>query len=643
MRLRIAAILIVGLCVGLLVAAPSPAQPDDAPPDGVEVQARGPVHEAFGEPTRSDPVSGALATSEPPQPIEESPPDNKPEGDDVVWIPGYWAWDGEENEYLWISGFWRAVPPGRAWMPGHWQKAMDGYRWVSGYWGLPAAAGSEEPEEVEYLPEPPRSLDRGPSVPAPEETSNYVPGCWVWSSTRYVWRPGHWVAHRPGWVWVPACYRWTPGGFIFVSGYWDLPLLERGLLFAPVRFARPVWRTAGFVYRPTFVVQPDFLCGALFVAVDAPCYYFGDYFTVGYRRRMVPWVSYRPHRSFWDVNFAYYRHAYARHHDWERNLNTLYTGRYEGAVPRPPRTLVQQTTVINQINVNKTTNVVVNKNVNITNVQNVSVLAPITKVKNVQVTALSALAGPAATTVAPTRQLKIEKVSRERLVEEQKSAARLRAVSQERRTAEAKLVAQTPTAEPRKTPVKVKMKLPKGTPPARVVRSSFKAPPPPVESEAKKPRPGKASAVKPATLPAKPGKEKKDLSAKPDKKPGDRPASKVKPGTPPVKPDPIGKTDRKPDASPDEPDKMPDAPAATKAKATTTSAKIEPKGKRGKKPAASSAKPGTKPDVPSATKAKSVTPQAKSDPKGKTGKKPVPKPVPAPPSKDEIKDAKDKD
>lgn len=32
------------------------------------------------------------------------PPDQKPEGDDVAWIPGYWAWDDERNDFLWVSG-----------------------------------------------------------------------------------------------------------------------------------------------------------------------------------------------------------------------------------------------------------------------------------------------------------------------------------------------------------------------------------------------------------------------------------------------------------------------------------------------------------------------------------------------------------
>ncbi len=37
-------------------------------------------------------------------------PDQKPEGTNVQWIPGYWSWDDERKDYLWVSGFKRDVP-----------------------------------------------------------------------------------------------------------------------------------------------------------------------------------------------------------------------------------------------------------------------------------------------------------------------------------------------------------------------------------------------------------------------------------------------------------------------------------------------------------------------------------------------------
>src|SRR5207302_1673977 len=143
----------VGLALGVLTiivmfGQAQPAPDESAQPPGVDVQARGPVHEAFAEPISDQPKQGTGVTKEPPPPTVEA----------------------------------------------------------------------------------------GPSVPAPDPSSTYVGGCWIYAGANYRWRPGHWIAYRPGWVWIPAHYIWTPVGCVFVDGYWDYPLDARGLLFAPVRF-----------------------------------------------------------------------------------------------------------------------------------------------------------------------------------------------------------------------------------------------------------------------------------------------------------------------------------------------------------------------------------------------------------------------
>ena len=76
--------------------------------EGTEVQTRGPVHEAFAEIVTFDAQAGVVVNKAPPEPIEELPPDEKPEGENVTWIPGYWAWDDERTDFLWVSGTWRA-------------------------------------------------------------------------------------------------------------------------------------------------------------------------------------------------------------------------------------------------------------------------------------------------------------------------------------------------------------------------------------------------------------------------------------------------------------------------------------------------------------------------------------------------------
>jgi hypothetical protein len=340
--------------------------------DDVEVLARGPVHEAYAEPSEREPKPTPIVPKEPPKPIEELPPDQKPEGDNVQWMPGYWQWDDEKKDFLWVSGFWRNAPPGRAWVPGSWRQAGDGWQWTGGFW----AAAQGQKAQVEYLPQPPAPLDEsGPATPAPSENHIYVPGTWVYRD-RYVWQPGYWTEFRPGWVWVAAHYRWTPAGFVFIDGYWDFPLADRGILFAPVFIPPAVFSAPTFVFTPTFVVQENCLFGALFCRRGFGAYYFGDFFAPTFASLgFTAWcgnvgVSIGLGFGRWhDPLFSYYRCGFRSDPFWGRGIFDLYAGRYRGDFIRPPHTLVQQNTVINNITKNTTIN-----NVNINNVNMVSSL-----------------------------------------------------------------------------------------------------------------------------------------------------------------------------------------------------------------------------------------------------------------------------
>src|SRR5262245_23480099 len=103
--------------LSLILAVALPARGNDSGPAdvtaGVEVQARGPLHEAFAEPVSGKPQPGPVVAKKPPAPIEELPPDRKPAGDNVQWIGGYWAWDDDRNDFLWVSGLYRQPPAGR--------------------------------------------------------------------------------------------------------------------------------------------------------------------------------------------------------------------------------------------------------------------------------------------------------------------------------------------------------------------------------------------------------------------------------------------------------------------------------------------------------------------------------------------------
>src|SRR4029079_13417030 len=212
------------------------AQGDDqVAEEGVEVLARGPIHEAFAQPLTDKPEPSPVVDKKPPEPIEELPPEAKPQGD-AAWIPGYWAWDEERTDYIWISGAWRENPPNQKFVPGYWAEVEGGWQWVPGFWT------TIQTQEVEYLPEsPPETLEEGPSTPAPDEDHFWIPGNWSYQETRYAWKPGYWAEAQPDWVWVPARYTWCPSGWVYTAGYWDYPFADRGWLFSPVYFTSNVY------------------------------------------------------------------------------------------------------------------------------------------------------------------------------------------------------------------------------------------------------------------------------------------------------------------------------------------------------------------------------------------------------------------
>jgi WXXGXW repeat (2 copies) len=347
-------------------SAPPPAQvrqPSDAPPPipaGAEIEARGPVHEAFAQPALPRQTADAVVPKKPPEPVNELPPDRRPEGDNVQWIPGYWAWDDDRTDFLWVSGTWRSPPPGRHWAPGYWQEAEGGSRWVPGYWAV------LEETSVELVPAPPDPIEEAVPV-APDDNSSYVPGVWVYRQSRFWWRPGFWVGYRPGWAWITAGYHWTPAGYVFVDGYWDYDLERRGLCFAPVYLDRRSYGQPGWFYRPAYAVVADVLLTSLFVNVGRNQYYFGDYYDGAYARRGIyPLVDYRIGNRSYDPLFSYYRWQNRSDPRWEETIRKTYAARRDGGMPRPPRTLVLQqkstTNVtmvasLNQINQIKTTNI----------------------------------------------------------------------------------------------------------------------------------------------------------------------------------------------------------------------------------------------------------------------------------------------
>jgi len=300
---------------------------------GTQVLTRGPVHEAFAGVVAFNPEPGVVVPKAPPEAIEELPPAERPEGNNVTWIPGYWAWDDERSDFLWVSGIWRALPPGRQWIAGYWAQTADGNQWTSGYWADATA------QETTYLPAPPPTVEDGPNIAAPSADYGWTPGSWVWRQQRYAWRPGYWAAGRADWGWMPAHYVWTPRGYVFVDGYWDYSVARRGVLFAPVAFSAGVYAQPGYAYSPSVAINLALFAEQLFLRPTYHHYYFGDYYAPSYHQGgFVAAYSYQSSRFGYDPIYAHQRWEHRQDRGWEKSVEETYQFRRDHENARPPRT-----------------------------------------------------------------------------------------------------------------------------------------------------------------------------------------------------------------------------------------------------------------------------------------------------------------
>jgi hypothetical protein len=356
-------ILVMGIAGGVMRAqdpnVPPPPPQEQQQPPGQETLTGGPMHESFAQPVVYDPKPAPVIAKQPPQQIQELPPDQKPEGPDVQWIPGYWAWDDQRGDYLWISGLWRNIPPGRQWVPGYWHPVDGGFQWAHGAW-MPVQPPANQ---AQYLPPPPPSLEAGPNSPAPVPDAVWAPGCFIWSGSQYAWRPGFWVPPQPNWIWVPASYVWSPSGYLYVAGYWDRPFANRGQLFAPVYFTQPVYAQPAFVFQPSIGIVATGLLGGLFIQPSLGIYCYGNFyapnfFSVG----IYPAFAFHQSRFGYDPVFAYYSVTFRQSNPlWVQQQREAYLFRRDHIEARPPSTYREM------VAINRTTNITINRTTIINN------------------------------------------------------------------------------------------------------------------------------------------------------------------------------------------------------------------------------------------------------------------------------------
>ncbi len=222
---------------------------------------RAPVHEAYMQASGESDLLIRAISKAPPSPLNEKHPPKCFE--QTVWIPGYWMWIDERNDFIWITGNWRRPPQGRAWIPGFWKQYDSGWVRFSGFW-------TDRPEKELRFNKMPPPTERNEGIPeSPGMNYFWMPGYWQYnsSSDAYTFLAGQWVAFDPNWVYVPAKYICTPEGYLFIPGYWDYPLDVRGCAYTPV-FVSPESRSDTFtpqipfddvdIIRSCFVYWPDY-------------------------------------------------------------------------------------------------------------------------------------------------------------------------------------------------------------------------------------------------------------------------------------------------------------------------------------------------------------------------------------------------
>lgn len=312
----------------------------DEPEKGIQVENRGPVHEAFANPGAAvrGGKEGSFADKAPPPPVPELPPDEKPSGDNVQWISGYWQWDIEKKDFIWVSGFWRNTPPGRTWTQGEWRVENGQHRYIPGFW----RPSNENSRRID-LPEPPKSVENGPNVPAPHKDALWIPGHWVPRNENYVWQPGYWGEVEPNMMWTPPQYNYTGSGYCFTPGYWDYTFEDRGLLFAPVYFTEPLWLNAGWRFCPSFGVSIGFGGGwgwgwggfydSLFIGPGCGSFWFGGFWGptcwgAGFR----PWC-WGGGGGFNNNCYNHYRWLNRNNSNWHAGNQARCAARNFGAIP----------------------------------------------------------------------------------------------------------------------------------------------------------------------------------------------------------------------------------------------------------------------------------------------------------------------
>ena len=220
----------------------------------------GPIHEAFIGKEAGEAILEAVP-KKPPEPIVEkksenrkppasttsgkTPIDERQFQEELVWIPGYFAWVKENQDFVWVCGTWRRPPPHHQWIPGEWL-ALEGESWVwlPGFWSQEALSQMRPIGET-----PPDEIDEN-VCKSFNGDQYWVRGYWKFDTQKktYVWHAGRFETFDPNWVYSPAHYVWRSNGYLFIPGFWDWPLEKRGVVYPSTTIHLDEYEN--FLYQP---------------------------------------------------------------------------------------------------------------------------------------------------------------------------------------------------------------------------------------------------------------------------------------------------------------------------------------------------------------------------------------------------------
>lgn len=302
----------------------------------------GPVHEAFMQPFNGTAASGVVVQATPPKPLREIAPRFIPQGDDIQWIPGYWsAMPGQngDSQFVWVSGTFRRMPPGRKWMSGGWVQVADGHQWTPGAW-VPEDF-SVQSSVVDATPT--AIADLGPVGEAPSANHMWVPPQHVLNDGQIVVQDGFWSEGNQNWVWTPARLIPTANGVIPVSGYWDHTISRRGQLFAPARFQNLSQIDSNVPFSPGVALDAERIALHLFVDPQSQQFLFGDFYGEQFTDLgITPWYQPAERLGGYDPILGFHARRMSRNGaqltQRLRSWNQYFTGQVDA---RPPRTVAE--------------------------------------------------------------------------------------------------------------------------------------------------------------------------------------------------------------------------------------------------------------------------------------------------------------